>query len=131
MPAVVLLLTTAVLGAAAWRAGAASAGRLATLALLASGLGVASGARVTGAVGSYLVRWWWVIAAAVWLSVSWSIWSLVSRTRVRGAVATVAVVGFARAGRTDGRTSRVGPRPGRGRLRRDRAARRPDRRRAR
>jgi hypothetical protein len=94
VPAVVLLLATAVLGAAAWRIGAASAGRLATLALIASGLGVASGARVTGAVGSYLVRWWWVIAAFVWLSVSWSIWSLLSRTRARAAVATVAVLGF-------------------------------------
>ena len=83
VPAVVLLLATAALGAAAWRIGAASAGRLATLALIASGLGVASGARVTGAVGSYLVRWWWVIAAVVWLSVSWSIWSLLSRSRVR------------------------------------------------
>jgi hypothetical protein len=94
VPAVVLLLATAVLGAAAWRIGAASAGRLATLALIASGLGVVSGARVTGAVGSYLVRWWWVIAAVIWLSIGWSIWSLLSRTRARAAVATVAVVGF-------------------------------------
>ena len=94
MPAVVLLLATAVLGAAAWRIGAPSAGRLATLALIASGLGVISGARVTGAIGSYLVRWWWVIAAVVWLSVSWSTWSLLSRTRARVAVAAVAVVGL-------------------------------------
>ena len=94
VPAVVLLLAAAALGAAAWRIGAPSAGRLATLALIASGLGVISGARVTGAVGSYLVRWWWVIAAVVWLSVSWSTWSLLSRTRARAAVAAVAVVGL-------------------------------------
>lgn len=94
VPALVLLLATAALGAVAWRRGAASAGRLAILAVIASGLGVVSGARVTGAVGSYLVRWWWVIAAVVWLSVGWSIWSLLSRTRARGAVATLAVVGL-------------------------------------
>jgi hypothetical protein len=92
VPAVVLLVATAALGAVAWRRGAASPGRLATLAVVASGLGVVSGARVTGAVGSYLVRWWWVIAAVVWLSVSWSIWSVLSRSRVRGAVATGVVV---------------------------------------
>ena len=92
VPALILLAATVALGALAWRRGAASAGRLATLAVVATGLGVLSGARVTGAVGSYLVRWWWVIAAVVWLSVSWSSWSLLSRTRARGAVATVAVV---------------------------------------
>ena len=94
LPALVLLLATAALGALAWRRGAASAGRLAILAVVASGLGVVAGARVTGAVGSYLVRWWWVIAAVVWLSVGWSTWSLLSRTRARRAVATVAVVGL-------------------------------------
>ena len=94
LPALVLLLATAALGAVAWRRGAASAGRLAILAVVASGLGVVAGARVTGAVGSYLVRWWWVIAAVVWLSVGWSTWSLLSRTRARRAVATVAVVGL-------------------------------------
>jgi hypothetical protein len=92
VPAVVLLVATAALGAVAWRRGTASPGRLATLAVVASGLGVVSGARVTGAVGSYLVRWWWVIAAVVWLSVSWSIWSVLARTRVRGVVSTGAVV---------------------------------------
>ena len=104
VPAVVLLFATAALGAVAWRSGATSAGRLATLALTASVLGVVSGARVTGAVGSYLVRWWWVIAAVVWLAVGWSIWSLLSRTRIRGALATVAVVGLlALGGLTAGR----------------------------
>jgi hypothetical protein len=85
------LVATVALGAVAWRKGAASAGRLGTLAVVATALGVVSGARVTGLVGSYLVRWWWVIAAFVWLSVAWSIWSLLSRTRARRVVATVSV----------------------------------------
>ena len=91
VPALILLAAMATLGVVAWRRAAASAGRLATLVVIAAGLGVVSGARVTGAVGSYLVRWWWVIAAVVWLSISWSIWSMVSRTRARGALAVVAV----------------------------------------
>ena len=91
VPALILLAATVALGAVAWRRGATSAGRLAILAVIATGLGVVSGARVTGLVGSYLVRWWWVIAAFVWLSITWSIWSLLSRTRARRVVATVAV----------------------------------------
>jgi hypothetical protein len=91
VPALILLAAMATLGAVAWRRGAVSAGRLATLAVVATGLGVVSGARVTGLVGSYLVRWWWVIAAFVWLSVAWSIWSLLSRTRARRVLAAVSV----------------------------------------
>jgi len=89
VPALILLIAMAALGIMAWRRGAPSAGRLAALALVATGLGVVSGARVTGAVGSYLVRWWWVIAAVVWLSIGWSIWSVLSRTRARAPVATM------------------------------------------
>ena len=29
------------------------------------------------------MRWWWVIAAVMWLSVAWSTWSLVRQTRAR------------------------------------------------
>ena len=127
VPALILLAATGTLGAVAWRCGAPSAGRLAALAVVATGLGVVSGARVTGLVGSYLVRWWWVIAAFVWLSVTWSIWSLLSRY----ASPTSARRGVGRCddrlGRRDGRTGRVGACSEQAGLRRDRAARRPDR----
>jgi hypothetical protein len=89
LPALLLLLATGALGSLAWRRGAASAGALAVLAIVASGIGVLGGSRVTGLVGSYLVRWWWVIAAVVWLSVLWSAWSLPADARVRRVVAVV------------------------------------------
>ncbi|HET9600420.1 MAG TPA: hypothetical protein VFP08_02475 [Acidimicrobiales bacterium] len=83
VPAMLLLLMTAAVGWAATRRGSPSAGRLATLALLATGLGVVSTARITGPMWNYVMRWWWVIAAVVWLSVAWSTWSLVRHTRAR------------------------------------------------
>ena len=90
-PGVALLAATVVLGFLAWRRGVRSAGRLAVLAVSVAGLGVVAGSRVTGLVGSYLVRWWWVIAAVVWLSVLWSGWSLLVGARVRAVVAVVSV----------------------------------------
>ena len=83
VPALMLVLLTAVLGWAATRRGVPSAGRLATLAILATGLGVVSTARITGPIWNYVMRWWWVIAAVMWLSVAWSTWSLVRQTRAR------------------------------------------------
>jgi hypothetical protein len=72
LPAVVLLAVTVAAGVLAYRRGAASAGRLAVLVVASCALGVVATSRVTGLVGTYLVRWWWVLAAAVWLSIGWS-----------------------------------------------------------
>jgi hypothetical protein len=82
VPAVVLLLATAALGGgvAHRRGERRPAGDPRPDRQRAS---VSPPAPRSPAVGSYLVRWWWVIAAFVWLSVSWSIWSLLSRSRVR------------------------------------------------
>ena len=131
LPALVLLIATAALGAVAWRRGAASAGRLAILALVASGLGVVSGARVTGAVGQ--------------LPGPLVVGDRGRRLAVRRLVDLVAALadpspesgrdggggGAARDGRADGWTRPFGSCPGRAGLGRDRAARRADRRRAR
>jgi hypothetical protein len=79
IPATLLLLTTAVLGSLAGRRGAKSAGRLALLAVAGAGIGVVAVSRITGFLGPYLVRWAWVLAAFVWLSIAWSLWSLLAR----------------------------------------------------
>lgn len=82
IPALVLLVVTAGLGILAVRRGNQSGGRLALLVVVVSGLGVIATSRITGIVGDYLVRWWWAIAAAVWLSFLWSIsCSLPARAR--------------------------------------------------
>src|SRR5262245_6376965 len=97
LPAALVLLTTATLGALAWRRGAHDAGRLALLAVAGAVLGLVAVSRVTGVLGSYLVRWTWVLAAFVWLSLLWSLWSLVARssaTTVLAAVALVTVLGL-------------------------------------
>jgi hypothetical protein len=98
VPATLLLLATAALGALAWRRGADDAGRLALLAVSGAGIGVVAVSRITGYLGPYLVRWSWVIAAFVWLSLLWSLWSLAARasvTKALAAVSLVTVVGLA------------------------------------
>ena len=97
LPAMLLLLTTATLGVLAWRRGAHDAGRLALLAGAGAVLGFVAVSRVTGVLGSYLVRWTWVLAALVWLSLLWSLWSLLARsaaTTTLVAVASVTVLGL-------------------------------------
>ena len=96
IPATLLILATAALGALAWRRGAKDAGRLAVLAVAGAALGVVGVSRITGILGPYLARWTWVAAALVWLSLAWSLWSLLSRasmTRALVAAALVALIG--------------------------------------
>jgi hypothetical protein len=96
IPATLLILATAALGALAWRRGAKDAGRLAALAVAGAVLGVVGVSRITGILGPYLARWTWVVAALVWLSLAWSLWSLLSRvsiTRALVAAALVALIG--------------------------------------
>jgi len=92
IPATLLLLTTATLGVLAWRRGAHDAGRLALLAVGGAGLGFVAVSRVTGVLGSYLVRWTWVLAAFVWLSLLWSLWSLLARSSATAALEAVALL---------------------------------------
>ena len=72
-----LVAATLVLGAVAWRLDSPSAGRLAVLTSVASLAGINAIANITDAVASYLVRWAWVLAASLWLSILWSIWCIV------------------------------------------------------
>jgi len=92
VPAALLLLATGTLGALAWRRGAKDSGRLAILGLTGAGLGVVAVSRVTGFLASYQVRWSWVLAMLVWLSIAWSLWSLLTRSsRARPAMTTALV----------------------------------------
>ena len=66
------------------------------LAVAGAVLGVVGVSRITGILGPYLARWTWVVAALVWLSLVWSLWSLLSRasiTRALVAAALVALIG--------------------------------------
>jgi hypothetical protein len=47
--------------------------------------------RITGFIATYLVRWWWVIAALLCVSVAWSAYTLFARS---GATRVLAAVGF-------------------------------------
>ncbi|CAN5711424.1 hypothetical protein BH18ACT2_BH18ACT2_10000 [soil metagenome] len=93
-PSLVLLAVTGSLGWLVARRGHRRAGRLALVALVASGLAVASTARVTGVVYHYVVRWWWVVAALVWLSLLWSVW-LLARAGARSAALAVVLAATA------------------------------------
>ena len=91
VPSVLLIAATVAAGLVASRRGSPSAGRLALLVTAACVLGVVATSRITGLIGTYLVRWWWVLAAVVWLSISWSAMCLLRDRRAqRGVLAVVA-----------------------------------------
>ncbi len=90
LPAAVLLGATSGLGALVWRRRASSAARLDALAVLAAVASVVAAARIIGIPAPYLVLWAWVVAAIVWMSVFWSVWSLLP-SQARAAVMSVAV----------------------------------------
>jgi hypothetical protein len=93
IPALLLLAATAALGWLAWRRGARDAGRLAVLAVAGAGFGVVAVSRITGFLGPYLVRWSWVLAALVWLSLAWSFWQILARASATRALLAVSLVG--------------------------------------
>lgn len=74
--AVVIVLAVAVLGALAAVRGARSAGRFAVVVASTVALALFATSRVSGLTGSYVVRYWWVVAAACWCSLAWSSWCL-------------------------------------------------------
>jgi hypothetical protein len=92
IPALLILGATAALGWLAWRRGARDAGRLAILAVTGAGLGVVAVSRITGFLGPYLVRWAWVLAALVWLSLAWSLWRVVARTTLTKALVALCLI---------------------------------------
>ena len=85
LPAVALVVLTAALGVLAARRGAPSPARLALLIVALCGLGVVATSRITGVIGTYIVRWWWVLAAVVWLSIVWSVMCLLAPPARRAA----------------------------------------------
>ncbi len=75
-----------------------------------SALGIIAGSRIVGLLGPYLVRWWWVIVALVWLSILWSAWAFVAPSRAARPVlagAAVAIVALSLVGVRDGATGDV------------------------
>ena len=92
IPALLIVGAAAALGWLAWRRGARDAGRLAILAVTGAGLGVVAVSRITGFLGPYLVRWAWVLAALVWLSLAWSLWRVVARTTLTKALVALCLI---------------------------------------
>jgi hypothetical protein len=84
IPAIVLLIVTGAFGVLAWRRGRKAPGQLAIIAVVGAALAVVAISRISGAVYPHLVRWTWVIAALVWLSLAWSICSLLPRKILTG-----------------------------------------------
>lgn len=104
LPAIMVLTVAAVLGSiAAWR-GHRSAGRLAALSIISTLIGLFATSRVLGPTYDYIMRWWWIIGATIWLSIGWSTLSMIKTSRfqpsiVRGLIAVTAVVSLVAAGR--------------------------------
>ena len=99
-PALLLLAGMIGLGVAAWRRGSSSAGGLAFIAGLLVIASVVTTARVSGPVWTYVIRWWWVAVALVWISIIWSGIELIRRADAvrwlgRIALAAAAVVAIA------------------------------------
>jgi hypothetical protein len=90
LPALAFLAITLAAGILAGRRGTPSAGRFAVLLIAAVVAGIGAGARINGIPGTYLMRWWWVIAAALWCSVAWSLWAIVSGLRAASTVRALA-----------------------------------------
>jgi hypothetical protein len=76
LPAVLLIVVVAVVGAFAARRGARDAGWLAVVAVIAAVGGLIATSDVRGIIVPYLFRWWWGIAYLLWLSLGWSCWQL-------------------------------------------------------
>jgi hypothetical protein len=91
IPALLLALVAISFSVAAWRRGYGAVARLGLLMVACIAIGVVATARVTGLLGNYLVRWWWVIAALLCVSLAWSAYTLFSRSR---ATRVLAAVGF-------------------------------------
>ena len=79
VPALAFMAVVLVAAGVAWVRGAPDATRLTALVALGTAVGVAATARITGLVAPYLFRWWWVLGAAWWCALAWSVWSAAGR----------------------------------------------------
>lgn len=80
LPALLVLGVVAVLAIAAWRRGHTDPAALAVVALVGDAVGTVAIARVTGALGTYLIRWWWPMAMLTYLAGGWCALALVAPT---------------------------------------------------
>jgi hypothetical protein len=87
----VVLAAVLLCGWLAWKR-RASATRFACLMFATVWFGVLASARLTGMPGAYQVRWWWVIAALLWCSLLWSLWSRFDNDRIVQPVTTAGAV---------------------------------------
>jgi hypothetical protein len=91
VPALLLAFATIAFAVLAWRRGHGAVARLGVLMVGCVAIGVIATARVTGLLGNYLVRWWWVIAALLCVSLVWSAYTLFARSRATRSVAAAGV----------------------------------------
>jgi hypothetical protein len=91
LPAVFLITATLAFAIAALRRGRGAVGRLGILVVACIGIGVVATARITGIIGNYLVRWWWVLGALLCASLVWSAYTLWARSRLPRLLATVGI----------------------------------------
>lgn len=77
VPALVVVAAVAVSAALCVRRGKLAPARLAALAIVGDAIGVFATSRVSGFVASYLVRWWWPLAALTVMSGVWCVAVLV------------------------------------------------------
>ncbi|MGH9272303.1 MAG: hypothetical protein ACRDZ2_13630 [Ilumatobacteraceae bacterium] len=89
--AVIVLTVMITLGCVAARRGNRDAGCLAIIAATATALAVVSTSRVTGGAFSYVLRWWWVTTAIVWLSIAWSAFRLLPTRQWQTGAVTLAM----------------------------------------
>jgi hypothetical protein len=75
-PAAAFALIVAVLGGAAWRAGARRPAVLTALVLVLDLGGLVATSRLSGLLAGYLVRWWWPLAMFTAIAGAWSVASI-------------------------------------------------------
>jgi hypothetical protein len=86
LPALALLIATLALAVVAWRRGSPSATRLCLLGVVSALLGVWAASHIAGIPATYLLRWYWIMAAIIWCGIGWAVWtSLSSALRARAA----------------------------------------------
>ena len=82
LPSLLLVAATLVVVVIAWRRGRGSVARLGLLMIGCVGVGVLATSRITGILGTYLVRWWWVVGGLVCVALVWAAYTLVARSWV-------------------------------------------------
>lgn len=75
-----MLFAAVMLGLISYRVGLRSAARLCAVALVGLLAALVATSRITGMVHNYLLVYWWSLVPMLWLSILWSIQSLLARS---------------------------------------------------